>query len=427
MKKSNINNIYFKADLYCKISEASLRSDMVNRIMHSVLPAVADKTQVSTTGGVVDYNSLDAAVYGRKDVIKYGTRACIKELDYYKPDSNLGDQTRKDAQKYLDSKDYTSALKECVKAFSDIYDEAWHDNYGGLAWERIAKSLLRLSILDTNLKEVVASKSRNPNAMEEEINIKKQILLELNVFDGLSHNTASIMENLVNEEMKDLKAFNPELKEKNLKSLNEGGLDLSQIEMKKIKKLMDSKEIADPFQVFKQIENDIKGTGEGLRYKEWIQKIKSRPEYSIDKSDEVSSELFLVDFRRTAANRFHQLNRTLTIASNEINKANKKNNFIDLSFELYESIVQSLVNAQILLQILHSTSVSIDPSNVKARKNASDLYNKLKEIFMECNAIYMKLAKFNPVIGKPSLVELKPVDEIYTKLNLIKNIVAPYM
>ena len=66
------SKILEKAKFYELLSQADIKSDMAKRIMFSILPHVADKTQIHMTGGVVDYNALAYAVSGRKDIIKYG-------------------------------------------------------------------------------------------------------------------------------------------------------------------------------------------------------------------------------------------------------------------------------------------------------------------------------------------------------------------
>jgi hypothetical protein len=192
---------------------------MANRIMHSILPAVADKSQVVTTDGIIDAASLDAAIYGRKDVLKYGVRACVKEISHYCQDIDLSWEKREQGRRSIinirsDANDRAKTLAIAIEIFSD--ESGWETNYGGFKWLQIAKSLARLDRLDKYLDQVKKEKelNRNPKSdvLSRETNIKKQILMELNVFDGLSHNSASILENLVFQESNEL--FNKFLEQK---------------------------------------------------------------------------------------------------------------------------------------------------------------------------------------------------------------------
>lgn len=69
---------------------------------------------------------------------------------------------------------------------------AWARNYGGYAWEKIARSLKSLAIIKSGM--IAAKKENN---LELELDFMKQAIIELNVFDGLAHNTNSIMKNII--------------------------------------------------------------------------------------------------------------------------------------------------------------------------------------------------------------------------------------
>ena len=136
MKKTS--ELYRKCYRYLMICEATIRSDMAKRIMHSILPSIGDANdpswaaRITSTKGVIDYNSLAAAAEGRHDIIKYGTLACVEEVRHY------------NARKYNTPNDiYTMALKEaksgnfedaidiCIESFQDI--ENWASAYGTIS------------------------------------------------------------------------------------------------------------------------------------------------------------------------------------------------------------------------------------------------------------------------------------------------------
>jgi hypothetical protein len=260
-----------KCSQYMMVCEASIRSDLAKRIMHSVLPHVADPAQVASTKGVVDYKSLAAAAEGRHDIIKYGTKACIGELQHFISETNPNESDPRpslEAMDYFNIGDYSNAISICVNCFGDPH--RWEVNYGGKAWEKIARTIQNLIELDKQL--IKLKKNRfDPNFTDNEVEILNNIVIYLNVFDGLVHNTGSIMGKVVREEVKD---FN----------LKENLVD-PQVEEAAVTRLMHSKELDNPVHVYKEVENILKGTGDINRWKDYNWKLKNHPDYQGDNND----------------------------------------------------------------------------------------------------------------------------------------------
>jgi len=204
---------------YYKLCLASLESDMAKRIMFSAIPSVAPIDEVALTKGIVDYKALDAAIEGRKDMLKYGTEACLNEFQYFNDNKIrklVGDKLikikeeksnlLKTIEKFYNEENFVQALTLMFHNFMKV--DSWNQSFGGLAWGKIAETLLRIASLDKTLAFVQEYKKKgyheSKEAVDAEIKIKRDIITYMNVFDGLAHNTASVMENLVELEHKDI-------------------------------------------------------------------------------------------------------------------------------------------------------------------------------------------------------------------------------
>jgi len=324
----------------CKLySEASIESDMGKRIMLSIIPAVQSEGEKYHTGGF-DYKALRSAAHGAKDIVKYGSKACIDELKHAHVDVNdynttqerhsnqeLQDRAsrlRQEAGEHWLSGNYIRCLDKCVLLFNA--PKLWLPDYGGEAWEKIAKVLLDIATKDRELaalRTVANSPNRDDQIdyVSNEVSIMKELVVLLNVFDGLAHNSASIMYNVVEEELKALKypgggVHNPFDKEGELIRLLNKQKELEAVRTKKddkfeptveidkhlahIKKLitalnnekyparymkqiltlMDAKELSNPFDVYRQIGSIIEQGDTKHLFKDYIQRIKSDQKFN---------------------------------------------------------------------------------------------------------------------------------------------------
>jgi hypothetical protein len=282
MKKLGI--LLRRSVTYAMLSEASIRSDMAKRIMHSLLPAVADPNQVATTKGAVDYTSLATAAEGRSGIIKYGTMACVEELRHLLKTPNQDYDRITNPVPYhralalAKEGKYLEAINDCVEGFS-MY-EYWAPAYGGKAWEKIAKVIHKLIELDMKLEKLRTNKA-DPDFVDSEIETLNDIVIYMNVFDGLAHNTGSIMGKLVNEEVKDLKL----------------DYTVTDRENKAVERLMHAKELKNPFHVYKEVAPTLKETGDIHRYKDWAGKLRAHPDFNV-KSDEHEINIGKIDIHK---------------------------------------------------------------------------------------------------------------------------------
>jgi hypothetical protein len=249
------SKILEKAKFYELLSQADIQSDMAQRIMFSILPHVSDKTQTYMTEGVVDYNALAHAISGRKDIIRYGAKACVSELRYEKSTRKNYLESLNEAQKYIEQQDYEKAVEFALKIFND--KDQWISGYGSKSWAKVASTLLRIIKLD---KELESTKN-----YDQKVNIMKQLVVELNIFDGLSHNAGSILRNIVNEEM---------MEQRNRNYVEPEELDEK---LKEIQGIMDAKELEDPSDAYEVIKETLIGSGDIHKFKEWISKLRQTP------------------------------------------------------------------------------------------------------------------------------------------------------
>src|ERR1700722_19992017 len=123
---------------------ANLETDMAKRIMFSIIPSVMTPTEKQSTPvdpqyWGVDYKALRSAANGAKDLVRYGTLACVQELGFYhSPSDNVAFR----AKRMADRGETLEALKLAEKCFLDLKN--WDEGYGREAWARIAQTLFQL-------------------------------------------------------------------------------------------------------------------------------------------------------------------------------------------------------------------------------------------------------------------------------------------
>jgi len=244
-----LNRVSLKYKLRCR---AALRHDMAKRIMYSILPAVADPMQVKHTEGVVDYKALEYAIEGYDKIIDYGLLACNEEIKHYLPSKSSPDY-KEEIRKLISTKKYEDAAKLCIKLFED--KGGWETNYGGEAWKKIAETLYDMILISDALKR--------PGSQDHKINLMKQMVVELNIFDGLSHNTSAVLPNLIEIEEKLLGAHTT----------------IENDEVSKTNRLMDAKELSDYMDVYKEVEPHLQESGDIHKFKDWNTKLRTDPRY----------------------------------------------------------------------------------------------------------------------------------------------------
>jgi hypothetical protein len=396
---------------YRMICEASIRTDMAKRIMHSVLPAVADQDQVVTTKGVVDYTSQIAAAEGRHDIIKYGTRACLGEMVYYlwktedftpeevedarkKSYGDLPEYNRKLYEKGKDLEqngDYKGAIDICVAGFGQ-YDH-WNEAYGGKAWEKIAKTIQKLVELDKEY-EIIRKDKFNPEKVDKEIEILNNIIIYMNVFDGLSHNTGSIMGKVIDQESQDL-GYN------------------SYDENKKVKKLMDSKELKEPVHVYRAIEKILQEGSDIYRYKDWTGKLRAHPEYKVDLEFQAFS-LAKVEIHKQIMEHVDKLRVGLSLITNELEKTKQNPKYFTYDrLEEIQYLSKPIKQARdVLVTARHSKELK---DNDLFIKYFSDISNILFDISDQLTTLGYTIQDILSAVYGSKMVDHNKIIELLTK------------
>ena len=249
MKKifSNINQ-------YFLLSQAGLRHDMAKRIMYSTIPSLMDRRELSANlffHGVEDPSTIDLAIEGWKDIVKYGTEACVKELRHSERNQNSKEKPYYIALSALENNnDYETALDICIEDFS----KKWQRLYGGEAWRKIASQLKEILTIGNQIK-----------ADPKNTKLKSQMIIALNVFDGLAHNTNSIMKNLTKIESENLGHDYYDYDDPK-----------SEEEFQRILQLMDAKELKNGIDVYQEIEPELEAI-EPFYFRDWKTKARSHP------------------------------------------------------------------------------------------------------------------------------------------------------
>lgn len=304
-----------------------LRADMAKRIMYSILPSVCDSAQIFHTQGVVDYKALSAACEGRRSIIKFGTKACMREANHY---TKKSDTFTNELSEEFTKGNYFYVILRTTQVFADKF--GWNSSFGGEAWFQISNSILKILSYDEELEKVVKAKNTCFNFWETSIEIMKSIVIEMNVLDGLAHNTDSIMKNLVNEEASEYSTSTGQ-------------------EFEKIKKLMDAKELSNAIDVYRCIEHELIESGDIVRYRDWTKKIRNTRDYNCPL--DTTEEFFKIRFRKSTNMAVSKLNTIVDDAKIKIammapepptpyqlfeNKTNNTLSWLDI---LMQSIVYS--------------------------------------------------------------------------------------
>src|SRR5271166_1338367 len=387
----------------CKLySEASIESDMGKRIMLSIIPAVQSETERYHTGGF-DYKALRAAVGGAKDIIMYGARACVKEMRHayiYAGDNDNEKefeqkkgmqesiQTLQDeADRFLREKKYFSCLTKALELFK--IKMAWRPDYGGPKWAQIAQILLDLSNKDIELSSLrqKASSSDRDDRIDypaQEAAIMKEIVVLLNVFDGLAHNSSSIMYNIVEEEIKDhgMYMFNrhegfrhddqlKELikKEKILQKLQDDEweqnpktndkLRIVRDDIKYLKnkqhphkyledvlKLMDAKELKDPFEVYRQVAKIVEQGENKHLFADYINRIKQDPRFAEQSKNPTVEQLKKIRLKKLFIPMYKQCETYLTELMNNKDQLVNISRTGDKEYETFSKLMMILSNIE---------------------------------------------------------------------------------
>lgn len=229
--------LYNSIDLFYK--KATLMSDMAHRIMF----------------GLINKNTFDLpaarwVASGAKKIIRNGVKACYRELGH-----SWGTSTKPFDFFAKEESPINAALEAASIEFRKR--DNWSINFGGEPWARISDTLKDINQLYLDWTNVAKD-------TEEEVSTLKKLIIMLNKFDGMAHNTGSIIKNLVQEEYG---------------TPNEKIIDT-------LKTLRDLSESEDPILTYKAIEPHLHPT---LPYKSEINQLSKDPEFHKDRTKDIEN------------------------------------------------------------------------------------------------------------------------------------------
>lgn len=304
---------------------------MAKRIMLSVVPAVQSEGERHHTGGF-DYKALKSAVNGAKDLIRFGTKACVDELEHIKTDADSSaGQASESAREYLLNQRYIRCLNICDKLFAT--SGLWGPYYGGDPWRKIAKILLQLSEEQLALTHLRAQSTTNPDPKTDylaaEVSLMKQMVITMNVFDGLAHNTSDVMENLaeieldamgittdniVNKSYDDpaFKDLDSDARAKLLSQRQKEAQERRSDYLHKMRRLMDAKELDDPFLVYNEVKHIIEQSENKHLFGDYIKRIRENPESKVKQTQkELDAKIELIRSRKLLKEGMNEIYRSM--------------------------------------------------------------------------------------------------------------------
>ncbi len=231
----------------------------------------------------LDIKALRSAVKGAEALIENGAKTCVGELRHYPDRAYEDDEPTSDlnyavqqGKNAIYNGDWQLALSICRSAFANT--RKWKTHYGGEAWKKIAQVLLDIDQAYNDVKEARAARD-----WDKEIDEMKKCVVLMNVFDGLAHNTGSVMPKLLMEEMGYSSHDTSEYEEEHGRSERAPRPAISGVELSeykgRVERLMDAKELKSPLAVYKEIEPIIDSSSYRYMFKDWIHKLRQHPEY----------------------------------------------------------------------------------------------------------------------------------------------------
>ncbi len=161
------------ANLYYLYANADLRTNMVLRILHSLIPQIVHNDDPAKYQEYL----AEQLIPGAKEVLQYGIQAIASEYRVIKLDDEANVLTA------LIS-DPINGLKMAATGFRSKRISG----YGGEPWARFAEALIVLKE-----KTDRAEKTRNPKDAQA-------LTVNLNQIDGMMHNTGDFLEKMVQQE-----------------------------------------------------------------------------------------------------------------------------------------------------------------------------------------------------------------------------------
>ena len=320
-----MKKIFSTINRYFLLSQAGLRHDMAKRIMYSLIDVIDDpgakgfriegpkayakmlgEEYPYTTPHPVDMHALNLAIEGWKDIVKYGTKAVVGELRHSPRSESMKNPYptvyHKASQLLQDGK-YLEALDLAI----EDYAKPWQSSFGGPAWGKIAVQVKEILLLGKKIEE-------DPSNHDHKVNM----VIALNVFDGLAHNTASIMKNLTKLE--------------NYENKGEGDSDY-----KRILELMDAKELRKRLDVWRAIKPEIEGM-DSIRFKPLRKKLHDMeleqirsltPEEKKQREEDLKIEKATIRFKKQLIGYLTSIDNKCRVIETQINEMKKSSKALE--------------------------------------------------------------------------------------------------
>ena len=242
-----MKNIFKLANNFEIYINATLKEDLAKRILFGLgdyLGVSKNKSFIQMPDGSyksVDLIALRGLIPQAKKILKYGIKTCLKELEHVLQDRLTNIDKNKLKELYNSSLDDEKILLNLIYFFNKT--EYWFLGFGGKAWAKITKILL--DIFYNTQDAIIARKN---NEIEKEITLLSELTININLFEGMTHNSNGILHKMYRNELTELDPENNDFKWMQKKIQLEDELDI----------LMDSKELENPNDTISNIIPNIK-------------------------------------------------------------------------------------------------------------------------------------------------------------------------
>lgn len=355
---------------YLLTKQADLINNMAKRIMFSLLPTLITQnreTVMSVTNGIVDYKALESLVPGAKELLHYGLLAIKDEL---------GQELS-----YLTIDPIDNFLNQAVAIFGA--EDFWQDRFGGKAWQTISKTFLDLHHLLVKIEE--AKKQMKDHSYYQ---LLMQMVAEMNIIDGLAHNTDSLMTKIINIDSK-----NNISEEKKINREN------------KIKRLMHSKQLEDSDDVLAEVLPYLEESGDYASFNDWISKAK-RKKYLFKSQEERDKFIFEIENKKNIMELINQIDF----------KKMKKEALDIINLSDYEEINNKYIHSQFVFKLENF----IKHSSIFNKNFTKFINEQMKISKRRKNIAMLKMLLSNNIDNnlntKKIIIEIKEVMLEYIKL-----------
>jgi hypothetical protein len=176
----DFNKILKLATVYSLYTFADLRENMALRIFHALIPTlVKDIHNAQEIKNIQEFMAFDL-IPGAKEIFVLGAKAVAYEFD-----CSSNEDLKKEIQQAISNGHYTKGLELATTGFLSGFKETT----GNKVWSNIAKHLLNLEKMIKNVED--------SGSQADAIKLSYY----LDTIDQLVHNTGSLMEKLIQQEM----------------------------------------------------------------------------------------------------------------------------------------------------------------------------------------------------------------------------------